>query len=84
MNRSANSDQGCQRLTGTEGSTFSIGRTTFVDAGLVGGSVFFYRVSALVPEGESNLSAFDGMSVLSDRGPAAPVSWPRRRTILGS
>ena len=57
MYRSANSDQGFQRLTGTEGSTFSTGRTTFVDSGLVGGSVFFYRVSAPVPVGESNLSA---------------------------
>ena len=67
------------------GSTFSTGRTTFVDSGLVGGSVFFYRISALVPEGESNLFAFDGISVLSDtRGPAAPAFRTRGRTILNS
>ena len=36
--------------------------------------MFFYRISALVPEGESNLFAFDGMSVLSDtRRPADPA-----------
>jgi fibronectin type 3 domain-containing protein len=72
--RSANSDQGYERLTGSEGSTFTTGQTTFTDSGLTGGAVFFYRVSALVPEGESGLSAFDGVSVLTDtRAPAAPA-----------
>jgi len=69
--RSANSDQGYH--TGTEGSTFSTGRMTFVDSGLVGVQCFSMGSVRWCPMGRA-ICPLDGMSVLSDtRGPAAPA-----------
>ena len=72
--RSTRSDQGYTRLSGSEGTSFTTGQTTYIDSGLTGGSVFFYRVSAVNQDGESERSAFSGATVSADiRSPAAPT-----------
>ncbi len=72
--RSTRSDQGYTRLSGSEGTSFTTGQTTYIDSGLTGGSVFFYRVSAVTQDGESERSAFSGATVSADiRSPAAPT-----------
>ena len=71
--RSNRTDQGFERLLGVEGTSFTTGQTAYIDSGLAGGDVFFYRISVVTDFGESSLSAFDGATVLSDsRAPAAP------------
>ena len=72
--RSATSDAGYARLTGTEGGTFTTGRTVFVDSNLVGGSLFFYKVQAVGTNGlQSERSAFVGGRALADESaPDAP------------
>ena len=72
--RSPRSDAGYERLEGVEGAPFTTGRIAYIDSGLAGGDVFFYRVSALTAQGESSLSAFVGTAVLRDDSPpAAPT-----------
>jgi fibronectin type 3 domain-containing protein len=72
--RSTRSDQGYSRLTGVEGTPFTTGQTTYIDSGLTGAATFFYRVSAVATDGESDQSLFVGATVQSDnRGPAAPT-----------
>ena len=72
--RSTRSDQDYSRLTGVENTPFTTGQTTYVDSGLTGGATFFYRVSAVATDGESDQSSFVGATVQSDnRGPAAPT-----------
>ena len=72
--RSTRSDQGYSRLTGVENTPFTTGQTTYIDSGLTGGATFFYRVSAVASDGESDRSSFVGATVQSDnRGPAAPT-----------
>ena len=72
--RSIRSDQGYTRLTGVENTPFTTGQTTYIDSGLTGGATFFYRVSAVATDGESDQSSFVGATVQSDnRGPAAPT-----------
>ena len=72
--RSTRSDQGYSRLTGVENTPFTTGQTTYIDSGLTGGATFFYRVSAVATDGESDQSSFVGATVQSDnRGPAAPT-----------
>ncbi|MEW6753488.1 MAG: hypothetical protein AB1505_21265, partial [Candidatus Latescibacterota bacterium] len=72
--RSTRSDQGFQRLAGTEGMSFTTGQTAFVDSGLAAGSVFYYRVSVVTASGESAQSPFSGATVqLDNRAPAAPT-----------
>jgi fibronectin type 3 domain-containing protein len=72
--RSTRSDQGYTRLAGIEGTSFTTGQTTYVDSGLAGGAIFFYRITIVTNEGESEQSAFVGATVGSDiRAPAAPA-----------
>jgi fibronectin type 3 domain-containing protein len=72
--RSTRSDQGYTRLAGIEGTSFTTGQTTYVDSGLTGGAIFFYRITIVTDEGESGQSAFVGATVGSDiRAPAAPA-----------
>ena len=72
--RSERPDEPFERLPGTEGTPFTTGRTSYVDTGFVGGEVFFYRVSVVTSQGESDLSEFDGATVETDsRPPAAPT-----------
>ncbi len=72
--RSARSDQDYSRLTGTEGTSFTTGQTSYIDSNLTGGQILFYRVSVVTTEGESERSAFDGATVQNDtRAPAAPT-----------
>ena len=72
--RSTQSDLGYTRLSGIEGTSFTTGQTTYIDSGLTGGNIFFYRVSAVTDDGESERSAFSGATVSTDiRSPAAPT-----------
>ena len=72
--RSTRSDEGFARLMGIEGTTFSTGQTVYVDSNLVGGQTYFYKVSTITSDGESERSTFVGATVLSDnRAPTAPT-----------
>ena len=72
--RSSRSDQDYSRLTGTEGTSYTTGQTSYIDSNLTGGQILFYRVSVVTVTGESELSAFDGATVQTDtRAPAAPT-----------
>ncbi len=72
--RSTRSDQDYVRQAGVEGTAHTTGQTTYIDSGLTGRAIFFYRVSAVTNAGESGLSAFAGATVDSDtRAPAAPT-----------
>jgi fibronectin type 3 domain-containing protein len=67
--RSTQSDQGYERQTGVEGTTFTTGQTTYVDSGLTGGAIYFYRITVVTTTGESDQSAFAGATVSSDSSP---------------
>ena len=72
--RSSRSDQDYTRLTGTEGTSYTTGQTSYIDSNLGGGQILFYRVSVVTVTGESEQSAFDGATVQTDtRAPAAPT-----------
>jgi len=72
--RSTRSDGGYTRLTGVEGTSYTTGQTAYIDSGLTGGVTFFYQVSVVTAEGESERSAFDGGTVQSDsRSPDRPT-----------
>ena len=72
--RATQSDGTYSRLTGIEGTDHTTGQSSYVDSGLVGGQVFFYRVSVVTTAGESGVSDFAGATVQSDtRPPAAPT-----------
>jgi fibronectin type 3 domain-containing protein len=71
--RSTRSDSGYVRIDGSEGRTFTTGRTSFTDSNLVGGSLFFYKVQSLAITGlQSELSTFVSGRALDDE--AAPGS----------
>jgi len=54
------------RLEGGEDTPFTTGRTAYVDSNLVGGRVYFYRVSAVTAAEEKGLSEFAGAAALPD------------------
>ena len=56
--RATQSDGTYSRLTGIEGTDHTTGQSSYVDSGLVGGQVFFYRVSVVTTAGESGFSDF--------------------------
>ena len=56
--RSSRSDQGYERLQGSEGTTFTTGQTIFVDSGLTSDQVFFYRIRAVTVRGSGQQSGF--------------------------
>ncbi|MCC7263246.1 MAG: hypothetical protein IT369_12075 [Candidatus Latescibacteria bacterium] len=64
--RAGRSDGAYLRLAGSEGTPFTTGRTAYVDSNLVGGQIYYYRVSAVTADGESALSAFAGALALPD------------------
>lgn len=74
--RSARSDDGYVRLTGTEGADFTTGRTTYIDSNLAGGSLFYYRVRAVGRDAAaSELSAFvSGEAQTDEVAPGSPAS----------
>lgn len=74
--RSSVSDDGYVRLQGGEGRSFTTGRTTYIDSGLAGGSLFFYRVRAVGRGGAiSELSTFVSGEAKADAvPPAAPAN----------
>ncbi|MEE3258974.1 MAG: hypothetical protein VX293_07170, partial [Candidatus Latescibacterota bacterium] len=72
--RSTRSDQDYARQTGVEETSYTTGQTAYIDSGLIGGAIFFYRISVVTSAGESDQSAFSGSTVDSDtRAPAAPT-----------
>ena len=72
--RSTRSDQGYVRLAGIESTPYTTGQTTFIDSGLVGDTIFFYRVATVTDQGESEFSAFSGATVQVDtRAPSQPT-----------
>ena len=71
--RSSRSDRDYERLAGSEGTPYTTGQTSFVDAGLPGEALFFYRVSAVTGQGESEASVFvSGRSLADEMAPAVP------------
>ena len=72
--RSLRPDQGYERLSGTEGLSFTTGQTVYVDSAVVGGTIYYYSVSAVTGNGESSRSVFAGAQVGKDQvGPGSPV-----------
>jgi fibronectin type 3 domain-containing protein len=72
--RSSRSDQGYTRLSGTEGTSFTTGQSSYIDSNLAGGQILYYRVTVVTSSGESERSAFRGATVQTDtRSPAAPT-----------
>ena len=72
--RSLRPDQGYTRLAGSEGLSFTTGQTVYVDSAVVGGTIYYYAVSAVTGNGESSRSVFAGAQVGKDQaGPGAPV-----------
>ena len=74
--RSTRSDGGYGALPSRDGSAFTTGRTTYVDSGLAGGEVYYYRVQALgAGDLVSELSAFVSAEASADESaPGAPQS----------
>ncbi|MBT4611802.1 MAG: hypothetical protein HOC05_17300, partial [Gemmatimonadetes bacterium] len=72
--RASTSDGSFQRLTGNEGTSFTTGRTTFVDSGLTAGDLFFYKVQAIGGNGlTSGLSGFaSGQALADEYAPGRP------------
>ena len=74
--RSEDSEGGYTLLTGAESGEFTTGQTAYVDSNLAEGVIFFYRISAVTPLMESELSAFVGAQVpeveVDETGPGAP------------
>ncbi|MFA6110661.1 MAG: hypothetical protein WDA75_18025, partial [Candidatus Latescibacterota bacterium] len=72
--RSTRSDAGYVRLPGSEGTTFTTGRTVYVDSLVSTGSVYYYRVQAIGTGGlTSELSAFvSAQSEVDQQGPGVP------------
>ena len=72
--RSIRSDQGYERIEGSEGTSYTTGQTSYVDPNLIGGDILFYRITAVTGAGESASSAFGGATVQIDtQPPAAPT-----------
>ena len=68
--RSVSSEDGYVRLAGAEGRSFTTGRTTYIDSGLTGGALFFYRVRAVGRAGAaSELSTFVSGEAQADEVP---------------
>ncbi|MSR82053.1 MAG: fibronectin type III domain-containing protein [Candidatus Latescibacteria bacterium] len=64
--RANRSDGEYLRLSGSEGTSFTTGRTAYLDSNLEGGQLYYYRVSAVTATEESALSEFAGAVALPD------------------
>ena len=72
--RSTRSDQGYELLPSREGTSFTTGQTTYVDSNLTGGQLFFYQVSAVTLQTESEHSTFiSAIAEADESAPAAPA-----------
>ena len=72
--RATRPDQPFSRLEGDGGEAFSTGRTTFVDSSLAAGQLFYYKVTTVAAELESDPSALVSASAAADDvAPAAPT-----------
>ena len=74
VHRSTSSDGAYEVLSGSEGSSFTTGRTTYVDSNLAGGTLLFYKVRAVGANGiTSELSSFvSGEAAADEAAPGAP------------
>ncbi|NKB71779.1 MAG: hypothetical protein GKR89_32285, partial [Candidatus Latescibacteria bacterium] len=72
--RSTRSDQGYERLEGSEDTPFTTGQTAYTDSSLTAASLFFYKVMAVGQENIfSSFSVFVSARVLADEmAPAVP------------
>jgi fibronectin type 3 domain-containing protein len=71
--RTQRTDTEFERLLGIENTSFSTGKSTFIDSNLIAGSIYFYRISVVTTKGESDQSAFVSATVqLDNRPPNAP------------
>ena len=71
--RTQRTDTEFERLVGIENTSFSTGKSTFIDSNLIAGSIYFYRISVVTTKGESDQSAFVSATVqLDNRPPNAP------------
>ena len=72
--RSTRSDQGYELLPSREGTSFTTGQTTYVDSNLTGGQLFFYEISAVISQTESEHSVFvSAVAEADESAPAAPA-----------
>jgi fibronectin type 3 domain-containing protein len=82
--RSTRSDGGFTRLTGIEGSTFTTGKTAYIDSGMVGGTTYYYRVTVVTSTQESPQSAFSGATArIDDQAPGVP-SFVEGEPVVGN
>ncbi len=74
--RSPRSDGPYEVLAGGEGSSFTTGRTTYVDSNLAGGTLLFYKVRAIGANGTtSELSTFVSAQAAADESaPGTPLN----------
>jgi fibronectin type 3 domain-containing protein len=74
VHRATNSDGTYDVIAGSEGSSFTTGRTSFVDSNLAGGTLLFYKVRAIGANGiTSELSTFvSGEAAADESAPGAP------------
>ena len=74
IHRAERSDGTYEILTGSEGSAFTTGRTSYVDSNLAGGTLRFYKVRAIGSDGiASELSAFvSGRAEADESPPGSP------------
>ena len=81
--RTERTDKKFERLTGIEGTGYSTGKSTYVDSNLIAGSIYFYRVSVVTVDGESEPSAFTSATVLVDNRPPAAPSFLDGEAVIG-
>ena len=71
--RSTRSDSVYEHLANAAGFDFTTGQTSYVDTVLASGEEYFYKISAVTSDGESERSGFVGAEVLpDDKGPGMP------------
>ncbi len=72
--RATRPDQPFSRLDGDGGEAFSTGRTTFVDSSLAAGQLFYYKVTTVTAEFESDPSVLvSATAAADDVAPATPT-----------
>ncbi|MEE3235310.1 MAG: hypothetical protein VX294_14175, partial [Candidatus Latescibacterota bacterium] len=81
--RTDRTDTKFERLTGIEGTSYSTGKSAYVDSNLAAGSIYFYRISVVTADGESDLSAFASATVQVDNRPPAAPSFLEGEAVVG-
>ena len=81
--RTERTDTEFVRLSGVEGTSFTTGKSTYVDSNLAAGSTYFYRISVVTNRGESDLSAFASATAQVDNRPPATPSFLEGESVIG-